>query len=382
MITLEETGTESHDVIDMHCHVGLRGDQHPELGSMQPWFRQRLVYRIMLLYAGLDPNNVSDTTIRKATEALIDGAKKLGQVVCLALDPVYDNSGDPIVDQSPMWVSNEYVLDLRRTLESKVLFGASVHPYDPTFEDRVREVVDQGAVLLKWLPSAQQFDLADERVRQALLFLAQAKDGGPLPLLLHAGPEYALEPWDPRTWSYDFLCWSWWDKFRNLWRLRRWHRPRLKRIHENLRAALDLGGIVIFAHCGLPYYAPNWLAQVLEHSDLDPVRSYLADYPADGSAGGRCYADLSAFATPFRRGYFETIRQLPAESLLFGSDWPTPVFELWRDGKEWEEDMGAVLKGDVERIAVPEDNLLDVNHEQLDHFFPGHPMFTNFRALL
>lgn len=379
---LSDNDSTPAPVIDMHCHVGVLGDEHPEWGAMQPWFRAELVYRVMLLFVDLEPGEVADTGLRTETEALLDGANEVDQVVCLALDPVHDDAGQPQKEQSPSWVSNDYVLLLRQGREDKVLFGASVHPYCLTFDDRVREVVDQGAVLLKWLPSAQQFDLADERVGRALHFLATAKDGGPLPLLLHAGPEYALESYDRRTSSYDFLCWSRWDGLRNRLRIRRWHRPRLRRVHENLRAALDEGAVIIFAHCGLPYYAPNWLAQALEHSDLDPVRQYLADYPANGSAGGRCYADVSAFATPFRRGYSERIGQLPAESLLFGSDWATPVFELWRDGQEREENMRAVLRGEVERIAVPDGNLLDVNYVQLEHFFPGDAIFGNFGGMV
>jgi predicted TIM-barrel fold metal-dependent hydrolase len=326
---------------------------------------------------------VSDGKLREATAELIGGTEELEQVVCLALDPVFDQNGDRHPERSPMWVSNEHILALRQDLGDKVLLGASVHPYDPSFQDRVKHYVDEGAALLKWLPSAQQFNLADERVREALVFLATARDGGPLPLLLHAGPEYALESRDPRTSSYDFLCWTWWDEVRN--RLRgaeKWHRPRLKQVDENLRAGLREGAVIIFAHCGLPYYAPNWLARIVEHSDLDQVTRYLLDFPADGSAGGRCYADVSACATPFRRSYFDAIKRLPPESLLFGSDFPTPVFELSADVGEMMEDLKAVLEGDLKRIVIPEDNLLDVNCRELQHFFPDHPMFTNFHTLL
>jgi hypothetical protein len=238
-------------------------------------------------------------------------------------------------------------------------------------------------VLLKWLPSAQQIDLADERVRDALTFLAQAKDGAPLPLLLHVGPEYAILPSDPRTSSYDYLSWTWWDEFRNKLRgSKRWHRPHTKKIEENLTAGLEAGTIIIFAHCGLAYYAPNWLKRIGEHSEFKTVSRYLRHFPADAAEGGRCYADVSACVTPFRRSYFSAINELPAPSLLFGSDFPTPVFELSADVGEMMEDFRAVLNGQWDRIVVPQDNLIDVNYQELQNFFPGHPMFTNFNALL
>jgi hypothetical protein len=282
-----------------------------------------------------------------------------------------------------MWVDNDYILDLRQSLGEKVLLGASAHPYDPDFKNRVKKYVDQGAVLLKWLPSAQQINLADERVREALTFLATAKDGAPLPLLLHVGPEYAILSSDPRTSSYDYLSWTWWDRFRNNFRgARKWHRPHTKKTEENLRAGLGEGAVIIFAHCGLAYYAPNWLKRIVEHSEFEAVRRYLIDYPADSSAGGRCYADVSACVTPFRRSYFAAISELPAQSLLFGSDFPTPVFELSADVGEMIDDLKAVLRGELDRIVVPQDNLIDVNYRELWHFFPAHPMFTNFNALL
>ncbi len=374
--------SNSKKVVDMHCHVGLLGDEHPQWGRMSEWYTQQVVYQVFLHYGHLDADDVSDRTLREATEKAI-GESKLDHVVCLALDPVYDRQGQRREDLSHMWVDNEYVLDLRSTLGEKVLLGASVHPYDPNFQNRVREYVDKGAVLVKWLPSAQQIDLGDERVREGLTFLATACDGAPLPLLLHLGPEYAVPSSDPRTSSYDSLSWTWWDEFVNSLRgAEKWYRPRTKETQANIRAGLAQGVVIIFAHCGLPYYAPDWLKRSFEHSEFKTISRYLREYPADAAQGGRCYADLSACVTPFRRSYFDDIRKLPPQSLLFGSDFPTPVFELSADLGEMLDDFGAVLRGHLGRIVIPEDNLLDVNRRELEYFFGDHPLFTNFSALL
>jgi predicted TIM-barrel fold metal-dependent hydrolase len=382
MVIMNSHASNSEKLVDMHCHVGLVGDEHPHWGKMSEWYRHQAVYRIFLIYGRIKADQVSDRTLRDATERAIDDSE-VDHVVGLALDPVYDQNGQRREDLSHMWVDSDYILDLRQSLGDKVLLGASVHPYDPDFKNRVRKYVDQGAVLLKWLPSAQQTNLADERVRDALTFLATAKDGAPLPLLLHIGPEYAILPSDPRASSYDFLTWTWWDRFSNIFRgSEKWYRPDTKKIEENLRAGLGEGTVIIFAHCGLPYYAPNWLKRILEHSEFKTVRRYLQDYPADSLEGGRCYADVSACVTPFRRSYFDVIKELPAQSLLFGSDFPTPVFELSADVGEMMADLRAVLKGQWDRIVVPQDNLIDVNYRELQHFFPDHPMFTNFNALL
>ena len=373
----------SKKVVDVHCHVGLLGNEHPYWGKMSEEFMSRLEYRVFLMYGRMDPDDVSDRTLRQATEKAI-GESSVDHAVCLALDPVYDQGGHRREDLSHMWVDNDYILDLRQSIGEKVLLGASVHPYDADFQSRVSKYVDQDAVLLKWLPSAQQIDLADERVGEALTFLATARRGAPLPLLLHNGPESAIPSTDPRTAAYDCLTWSWWDRLLNSLRgSDKWYTPDAKKVEENLKAGLGAGAVLIFAHCGLPYYAPNRLGQIFERSEFKTVCRYLDEFPADAVGGGRCYADVSACVTPFRHSYFSALAKLPPQSLLFGSDFPTPVFELSADLAEMKEDFRAMLGGQWDRIAVPEDNLIDVNREELRNAFGDHhPMFTNFDALL
>jgi hypothetical protein len=367
---------------DMHVHVGVLGDDpgFKQYGSISTWMRNQPVYRIMLLYARVEPEDASDATFQEATLRAITRSG-MDQVVCLALDPVFDLKGARRPERSNMWVANEYITRVLRPLgQGKIRLGASVHPYDPAFTTRVKQCVDEGAVLLKWLPSAQQIDLADERVASALKFLARAGSGGkPLPLLLHVGAEYAIITTDPRTTSYDFLSWGWWDKVGNALRKKqhRWLVPRVKQIMANLRAGLEAGATIILAHCGLPYFAPRFTS-FLEHSDLGAVKLLLEETIAQPNRRGKCYADVSACLTPFRKGYFKDIRKLPPSLLLAGSDFPVPLFELSADIKENLRDFEAmILKGELDRILVPQDNLLDVNWRELKHAFGEHPMFRN-----
>lgn len=374
--------TQKNQVIDVHVHVGLKGDIWRDLGHISESYQHELVYEIFLLYARIKKEDVTDIKLKEKALEIVEHSG-LDKVVCLALDHVFGLDGKPEPGLSHMWVSNKYIVDhLRRELPDKVLFGASVHPYDDNFPTRVKKCVDDGAVLMKWLPSAQQIDLAEEKTREAMIALAKAgPDNTPLPLLLHVGPEYAVHTTDERTKSYDFLSWTWIDKLANFFRFKkRWHTPNVKRIHENLKAALDEGAIIIFAHCGLPYYFSGLLGKILEHSDFKSVKKYLFK-TAENKFRGKCYADVSAICTPFRKAYFKNIEKLPPHLLLFGSDVPTPVFEISADIKENWEDFKAILKGDFSRIIIPQDNLLDVNYKELKYYFPGHPMFTNFSSL-
>src|SRR5574341_805651 len=265
--------------IDMHVHVGILGDDpaFAGYGRISPAMRKQPVFRIMLLYARIPVDRVSDRALRDAALATL-GSAKLDHVVCLALDPVYDHGGQRREDLSNMWVDNDYITkELIPRAGNRILLGASVHPYDPSFKDRVAKAVADGAVLLKWLPSAQQIELADPRVLDALRFLATAgRSGRALPLLLHVGVEYAIITTDVRTTSYDFLSWGSWDRFRNALRpsSQRWETPNVPARHANIRQGLEAGASIILAHCGLPYFAPRFLP-FAEHSDFPVVRDLL-----------------------------------------------------------------------------------------------------------
>lgn len=369
-------------LIDIHFHVGLIGDRWKRWGGMSPEYRKKTVYKAFILFAGIDPDQVSDTWSRETTTKTI-ATSHLDKVVCLALDPVYDLSGVRQEARSHVWVDNEYILDLKKELPEKILLGASVHPYDPNFEDRVKKYVDSGAVLVKWLPSAQWIDLAEEKVLKAMQFLATCGPGGkPLPLLLHVGSEYAIPSQDERTSSYDYLSWSKTDSVVNFFRFsKKWFVPKIKKIQKNIENALKEGAIIIFAHCGLPYFSSGFSGGLLEHSEFGTVKDYLKRTSRGEFKKGCCFTDVSALVTPFRKSFFPEVRKLPQELLLFGSDFPTPVFELSADTGEMWNDFKAIMKGDFRRIVVPQDNMLDVNLRELQNFFPNSPLFTNFSRL-
>ncbi len=362
--------------IDCHCHVGLRGDTFGHWGHISDRMREdRPKYDVFLLYVGVERGQDLDLAIMERTLETLSGTS-LERVVCLALDHVWDQDGRDRRDLSDFWVANEYVRFLQSQLPQKILFGASVHPFRADFKDRVSEYVDKGAVCLKWLPSSQQFSLDHPIVRERMKWLATARGGRALPLLLHVGVEYAVPTADERLRPYDYLSWGLGDRLRNWLRRRKWIEPKIVEVRRSIDESLRAGGIIILAHVGLPYFVAR--ANLIEHDDFPIVREYLINSAAGKFGAGKCYADLSACATPFRRHYFDRIKKLPKNHLLFGSDWPTPVFELSADLHEAKRDFRAMLQGDFWRIAVPQGNRIDVNLRELNHVFPGHPMFTNF----
>lgn len=367
-----------NNTVDIHVHAGIVGDdEFKGLGRLSENYRNTPTFKIFQKFARL--NVITDKSLHENLLKTISTSGLYG-VVCLALDHVFDSNGAPAPAKSDVWVSNEYILKLQNNQRSefpKIYFGCSVHPYDVNFERRVKECVDKNAVLIKWLPSAMQFDLADPRILKALKFLATAKNGKPLPLLLHTGVEYAVPTSNVKTQTYDFHSWSSLEnQFNNLPFKTKLYTPRVAEIRKNIQSALEAGAIIIFAHCGLPYIASG-IFSFLEHSDFETVKSYL-NKNINATYTGRCYADISAFCTPFRKAYFNDIKALPQEYLFYGSDYPTPAFEISGSTAETLRNFKAILEGDFSRIIIPQDNLLDVNYRQLKAYFAGSPLFTNF----
>src|SRR5688572_21269005 len=135
--------------VDMHVHVGIMGTPGSPAGFMSKAMIDSIAFRIFLLYTRIPPSEVSDARLRAAALDMVRSSQ-VERVVCLALDAVYNDAGQCDLDATTMLVPNDFILGLQQELPGRILFGASVHPYDPRFEDRVREVVAAGAALLKW----------------------------------------------------------------------------------------------------------------------------------------------------------------------------------------------------------------------------------------
>ena len=102
--------------VDVHFHVGLRGDKYPEWGHITDKMRsKRPDYDVFLLFAGLKRGDDSDEKIIESTLATINESK-VDSVVCLALDHVYDEDGTPRKEKSDIWVANAFLKSWKMTL--------------------------------------------------------------------------------------------------------------------------------------------------------------------------------------------------------------------------------------------------------------------------
>lgn len=279
-------------VIDCHVHYGSPCD--PETGCY--WSKTFEKTPAFLLMRAVTKSLFEELTAERARQVILDAINQsdhVHQTVLLAMDEVYDLLGAPHKKWTHMYVPNSYIANLSHQYE-RILFGASVHPYRKDWEAELDFCIENGAVLNKWIPSSQQIDPSHELCIPFYEKLARHN----LPLLCHAGPEYAIPTSAAQYNEYN--------------------NPKF------LTRALDMGVIVILAHCALPYWGK------LEKKEyLDDYNDFKEMMKQADDKGWKLYADLSAVATTFRRRKMRYIvKEIAHERLLFGSDYPIPCSVL------------------------------------------------------
>lgn len=274
-------------IIDTHVHLAGTGSSSgcrlsSRLRRGPAFWYIRFLSRQMLV-------PVTDESIREHLLAVLSASKLVDRAVFLALDMPHDAGGQARPEWSHLFVPNDYCAAIAER-ETKVLFGASVHPARPDALDELDRVAEMGAVLVKWLPSSQAIDPADPAHKPFYAKLAELK----LPLLCHVGPEHAIPPAGvTRAQRRTVLAWN---------------DPAV--LHQPLEA----GVTVIAAHCALPIYP--W-----EPSRYEVLRDLMERFP-------NCRADISALFLPMQRRLKlvkRVLDELDQERLLLGSDYPLPV---------------------------------------------------------
>lgn len=267
--------------IDIHTHlagVGTGGSGCWIAGKL----RRRITFRLLQRL-----NRVTEHQLRTTFDAdwaaglarLVDGSE-LNFAVALGFDGVYDDAGDLDLGRSQMIVPPDWVFRVCER-HPELLPGPSIHPLRRDALERLDEAVERGAVLIKWLPSAQAIDPADRRIRP---FLQRLADAG-LPLLVHAG-----------TGEQTF-------------------RMITPRFHElsRLVPALETGVTVIAAHAAAPLHFSF-------ESDARPqLREMIGRYR-------NLWVDNSGLANPARFRHLPTLAAdgVFQERTLHGSDYPVP----------------------------------------------------------
>lgn len=265
-------------IIDMHCHTAGIGAG----GSgcfVSPALRKSWKYRIYLRAFGVTEKEIlkeGDGLIFRRLSETLAQSKRVAKAVVLAMDGVVNDKGELDRTRTEIYIPNEFVASETRRYQN-LLYGASINPYRKDAIQRLEKAAADGAVLIKWLPSIQHIDPADEKL---VPFYERMKELG-LPLLTHTGEESSF------TWTRDELG----DP-------------------DRLRLPLKLGVTVIAAHAGSN-------GRNNGESNHDRFLRLCSEFP-------NLYADISALTQLNRLGHLPRLlnhRELH-HRLLYGTDMP------------------------------------------------------------
>lgn len=328
-------------ITDIHFHIAGAKTQLPHFHISEEQ-QNTLIYKMLKDFLILQKGRADNHAALEWTMDVLHESSLVQRVVALALDWAYDRDGQPDKKRTHVMVSNEFVRDLALGSEGRILFGASVNPDRQGAVDRLKEVSNAGAVLIKLLPSAQNIDLANPKHEPFFKAMAELE----LPLLCHVGVEHTVLP-----------------KSNDL-------ESQILNNPNRLEAVLKTGVKVIAAHCALPVYQDD--RSIFPNSFKDLCLLHLR-YP------DLLYADLAGFFVPFSslrpEGAMQVKQDFPMQRLIFGSDFPMLPFPLL-GGHGIHMDREEVLK------VAWTSNPLDRNVVAFQALGYDDSVFSNFDKLL
>ena len=276
--------TTENSLIDCHVHMAALPDGDNGC-YISPKMLRSPLFRFLLWKHQLSPSNPREANRKYLDDLLTElrASRHVQKAVILGMDGVYDQNGRLNQAHTDFLIGNDYVLKTAQAHSTELLAGVSINPQRRDAIDEVHRCADAGAVLVKVLPNAQQFNPADPTFKSFYRALADRK----LPFLSHVGYEYSLIGKDQSVGDPD-----------------------------RLELALDEGATVIAAHAcsyGLMLY----------EKFLPTFQDFAKRYP-------HFYADISALTLPNRLKMLLHLRRHPElyDRLLFGTDYPLSVFHL------------------------------------------------------
>ncbi|MDP1769910.1 MAG: amidohydrolase family protein [Nitrospirota bacterium] len=279
-----ERPSTTKSLIDCHVHLAALPDGDNGC-FISPKMLKSPLFRFLFWKHGLSVNRPREANQKYLDDLLVElrASRHVQKAVLLGMDGVYDHNGLLSREHTDFLISNDYVLKTAQAHPHELLAGVSINPQRRDAIDEVHRCADAGAVLVKVLPNAKQFDPANPKYKPFYRALTERK----LPFLSHVGYEFSLIGKDQSVGDPD-----------------------------RLRVALDEGATVIAAHAcsyGL----------ILYEKFLPTMRDFVQRYP-------NFYADISALTLPNRLKMLLHLRKYPEvhERLLFGTDYPLSVFHV------------------------------------------------------
>lgn len=272
-------------VIDWHAHVaGLGYGNTANFINKEMRDNYRFGFFIRWMQVTEDELKVhGDQLVVKRLNHRISESEYVDQAIVLAMDGIINSeTGELDKEKTQFYVDNDYIA--KETAKySTLLFGASINPNRPDSIKRLEKAHEQGAVLVKWLPSIMYIDPADEKHIPFYKRLVELN----IPLLTHTGMEKSFpsakdELADPRR----------------------------------LELPLKHGVTVIAAHIATTGESEG-------QDNFERILPMFDEYP-------NLYVDISSLTQVNKLGYLAKAVKYPGlmERMVYGTDWPLQSFPL------------------------------------------------------
>ena len=187
-------GVDAEALWDVHAHLLGTGDSgsgctvHP---SMSQWWRPIEVLRRQAILnaacVGSEAASVDRSYVERLLSLVADfpaGARWL----LFAFDNAHGDDGAAHPDTTTFHVPDAYAREVCSRHVERFGFVASIHPYAAEAIARLDRAIADGALAIKWLPSAMNIDPRDPRCRPFHDRLARTRT----PLIVHYGEEQAV----------------------------------------------------------------------------------------------------------------------------------------------------------------------------------------------
>ncbi|NOQ78686.1 MAG: amidohydrolase family protein [Gammaproteobacteria bacterium] len=272
------------NIVDVHVHVAGLG--YGDSGCfVSEQMRNNIRFPFYLWAMGVTEEELmkhGDQILFKKLSNQIAQSETIKQSVILALDGYVDLDGQLNRTETQLFIPNDYVAK-QTALYDNLLFGASVNPNRKDALQRLQKVKEQGALLIKWIPSIMNIDPSNPDYIPFYKMMAKLN----IPLLTHTGMEKSFAN------ARDELA----DPNR-------------------LKLPLEHGVTVIAAHIATTGKSEG-------EDNFTRILPMIRNYP-------NLYVDVSSLTQINKLNYLS--RALKEEGLtkkmIYGTDWPLQFFPL------------------------------------------------------
>jgi uncharacterized protein len=187
-------GLDGAQLWDVHTHLLGTGDSgsgcsiHPHLDS---WWHplEALRKRVILHGAGVDAHSSRiDHDYVQRLAALTEDFPAGARWLLFAFEHAHDDQGVVQANHTTFHVPNAWAAHVTHRHAGRFGWVASLHPYRSDALARLDQALAQGALAIKWLPSAMNIDLRDLRCVPFYERLRRER----VPLIVHVGEEKAV----------------------------------------------------------------------------------------------------------------------------------------------------------------------------------------------